>query len=227
MRFAVRSLAQHLLTNTRNTRARRARFQKGKPMSRPRYRVQLESGPKLDINRLMRNMRIAPGSKWSTSMTWSTNYTGEKIARALIVFDIPDEQWGSCEIRLGDRVQYLTLEARPRHFGGASGTLYVQSRAVAYRFFGCRQGPGPSLVARRGDAKSRMARNFSAVPTERTGARRRSTRDCALWAASTRINGILRPNQNGCGGRHTIVLRRSLMSTSEFSMTAWQLWQCD
>jgi hypothetical protein len=87
-------------------------------MSRPRYRVQLESGPKLDINRLTRNMRIAPGSKWSMSMTWTNNYTGEQIARALIVFDIFNEQWGSCQIRLGDRVLYLTLEARPRHFGG-------------------------------------------------------------------------------------------------------------
>jgi hypothetical protein len=87
-------------------------------MSRPRYRAQLESGPKLDINHLMRNMRIAPGSKWCTSMSWKSNYTGEEIATVRIIFNIFNEQWGSCQIRLGDRVQYLTREARPRHFWG-------------------------------------------------------------------------------------------------------------
>jgi len=117
-------------------------------MSRPRYRVQLESGLKLDINRLTRNMRLAPGSKWSTSMTWTNNYTGEEVASARIVFDIRDEQWGSCEIKLGDRVQYLTLEARPRHFGGRQWYFvcaYMHHRVSVLwmppgaRTFGCRQ----------------------------------------------------------------------------------------
>jgi hypothetical protein len=87
-------------------------------MSRPRYRAQLESGLKLDINRLTRNMRLEPGSKWSTSMTWTNNYTGDEIARALLTFTIWDEWCGSCEIRLGDRVQHVGLEAQPRRFGG-------------------------------------------------------------------------------------------------------------
>jgi hypothetical protein len=34
------------------------------------------------------------------------------------------------------------------------------------------------------------------------------------------MNGILRPSQNGCGGRHTIVPRRSSIRMSEFWTTA-------
>jgi hypothetical protein len=89
MRFAVRSLAQHFLTNTR---AKRARFQKGIPMSRPRYRVQLESGLKLDINRLLRRARIVPGRRYVSSMAWTNNYTGEAVASALLTFTIWDER---------------------------------------------------------------------------------------------------------------------------------------
>jgi hypothetical protein len=117
-------------------------------MSRPRYRVQLESGLKLDINRLTRNMCLALGSKWSTCMTWTNNLTGEEVASARIVFDIGDELRGTCEVRLSDRVQYLTLQARPRHFGGRqwyficpmtrrrSSVLWMPPRA---RTFGPRQ----------------------------------------------------------------------------------------
>jgi hypothetical protein len=100
-------------------------------------------------------MRLAPGSEWSTSMTWTNSYTGLEIAAAQIGFNICDERWGSCQVRLGDRVQYLTLEARPRHFGGSqwyfvcpitrrrSSVLWMPPGA---RSFACRQTWGPQVA---------------------------------------------------------------------------------
>jgi hypothetical protein len=91
-------------------------------------------------------MSLTPGSKRSTSMTWTNNYTGDKVASAEIVFSTWDEQWGSCEIRFGDRIQHLTLEGRPRHWGvsvvlsvSAHTPSCVGSLDAGSRSFACRQ----------------------------------------------------------------------------------------
>jgi hypothetical protein len=81
-------------------------------MSRPRYRVQLEGGLRLDINRLMRDARAERGWRSIFTLTWANNVT------TTVTLTIQGERSGSCQIGLGDRVQYLFLEARPRHFGG-------------------------------------------------------------------------------------------------------------
>jgi hypothetical protein len=81
-------------------------------MSRPRYRAQLECGLKLDINRLIRDARAERGWRSTFTLTWANNAT------ATVTLMIQGERSGSCQIGLGDRVQCLFLEARPRHFGG-------------------------------------------------------------------------------------------------------------
>ena len=117
-------------------------------MSRPRYRVQLESGLKLDINRLMCGVRVAPGWRSIKLMSWTNSYTGEETAGAVVSLTIQSERWGSCDIRIGDSVQHVILEARPRHFGGHQWYFvcpYINRRASVLwmppgaETFGCRQ----------------------------------------------------------------------------------------
>ena len=87
-------------------------------MPRPGYRAGLESGLKLNLNRLARRGFIDPGGYRASGITWTNNYTGETIASGLITADMfgPDEGW--FRIKLGSLDQSIILVARPRHFGG-------------------------------------------------------------------------------------------------------------
>ena len=87
-------------------------------MPRPRSRVCLQSGLKLDLNRLARKGYIRFGANIGIQgITWSDSYWGE-IARGLITADMthPDNAW--FEISIGGFRQRITLVSRPRHFGG-------------------------------------------------------------------------------------------------------------
>jgi hypothetical protein len=92
-------------------------------MPRPRQRVCLEQGLRLDINdinKLARLCFVRPGAKSGRNhIQWSQTYTGATIASGLITanFEGSDEGW--VRIQIGNLDQRITLAVQPRHFGGS------------------------------------------------------------------------------------------------------------
>ena len=102
-------------------------------MPRPLQRVRLESGLKLNLNRLARRGFIKPGAIIGpVGIAW-TDYAGQQIASAYVTADMSGEQTGWFRIRLGRLDQRITLVARRRHFGGRQWFFlcaYLNSRAT-------------------------------------------------------------------------------------------------
>ena len=87
-------------------------------MPRPRHRVCLQSGLKLDLNRLARRGYVKFGANIGTRrIVWTDSYWGE-IASGLITADMTNPNIGWLEISIGGFRQRITLIPRPRHFGG-------------------------------------------------------------------------------------------------------------
>jgi hypothetical protein len=87
-------------------------------MPRPRQRVCLQDGLKLDLNRLARKGFIKPGANIGRrGIAWTHGYWGE-IASGIISGDMSGEDGGWLQIHLGNLDQRIILVARPRHFGG-------------------------------------------------------------------------------------------------------------
>ena len=87
-------------------------------MPKPLQRVRLESGLKLDINRLIRRGFIRPGVITGTvGIAWTDKYTGDEIASGLITADLSGIE-GWFRIQLGSLDQRIMLTTRRRHFGG-------------------------------------------------------------------------------------------------------------
>jgi hypothetical protein len=87
-------------------------------MARPLQRVRLESGLKLDLNRLARRGIIKPGAiTGPIGIAW-TDDTGQQVASGYVTADMGGEQVGWLRIRLGPLDQCICLVGRPRHFGG-------------------------------------------------------------------------------------------------------------
>jgi hypothetical protein len=87
-------------------------------MPRPRYRVCLQDGLKLDLNQLVRKGFIKPGAKiGARGISWSSSHRGA-IASGVISADMTDPCRAWFQITIGGHVQRITLEARARHHGG-------------------------------------------------------------------------------------------------------------
>jgi hypothetical protein len=112
-------------------------------------RAQLESGLKLDVNRLLRRRFIRSGAVTGPiGIKWTDTYFDEEIASGWITADLsgPDEGW--LRINLGSLDQRLVLAARKRHFGGRQWFFicpYMNRRAMVLwippgaRSFACRE----------------------------------------------------------------------------------------
>ena len=87
-------------------------------MPRPRQRVCLEHGLKLDINKLAREGLLQPGARAFCTYSWTNSHTGELTASAQIIAQLQTERAGWFRIQMGDLDQWIDLVAQPRHFGG-------------------------------------------------------------------------------------------------------------
>src|SRR6476619_6032954 len=87
-------------------------------MPKPRQRVCLESGLKLDLNKLRRQGLVRPGEKCGVVIRWTSTYTGEEIAQGVITSNMGGSYEGWLRIQLGDLDQTIILVPKPRHFGG-------------------------------------------------------------------------------------------------------------
>ena len=87
-------------------------------MPRPRERVCLQDGLKLDLNRLARNGFIRLGARSGPiGIHWYSIYWDTQLASGLITADMSGPQEGWFRLQ-GDFNERITLVARPRHFGG-------------------------------------------------------------------------------------------------------------
>ena len=69
-------------------------LQRGKMMPRPRQRACLQSGLRLNLNRLIRRGIVEPGAYSGREVSWTDSYDDEQIASGLITADMsgPDPQ---------------------------------------------------------------------------------------------------------------------------------------
>jgi hypothetical protein len=80
--------------------------------------VRLESGLKLDINRLARRKFIQPGMVTGpVGIEWKNSYFNE-ITSGIITADLSGTVTGWFRIQIGQLDQWISLVAIPRHFGG-------------------------------------------------------------------------------------------------------------
>src|SRR5262245_37718752 len=106
-------------------------------MPRPCQRARLESGIKLDLNRLARRGFIQPGSATRPTVINSTAcYSEQAPASAIIAADMsgPHEGWLRIQgIKADGLDQRIGLVARPRYFGGRQWYFicpYIGRRAM-------------------------------------------------------------------------------------------------
>jgi hypothetical protein len=88
-------------------------------MPRPRHRVCLQDGLKLDLNLLARKGFVKPSKNiGARRIAWSNSHQGE-IARGVISADMTDPNHAWFRIMTVDGfLQQIALVSRPRHFGG-------------------------------------------------------------------------------------------------------------
>ena len=122
----------------------------GRPkMARPRERVCLEQGLKLDLVRLARHGLIRLGANVGPrSIQWNDGTSGEVIASGVITADMSGSDFGWLQINMENFQQCVELILMPRHFGGGQWYFVCSElnrpASVLWRppgalFFRCRQ----------------------------------------------------------------------------------------
>lgn len=116
-------------------------------MPRPRQRVRLEDGLKLDLNRLIRQKLVRPGAASESMILWSQRNSGREVAAGWLFADMTDDRFGSMRLKLGTADQQITLVALPRHFGGRQ--WYFLCPRTAWRVSVLWKPPGAAFFASR------------------------------------------------------------------------------
>ena len=87
-------------------------------MPRPLQRARLESGLKLNLNRLARQGLIRPGACTGPIGIGWIDSSGEQIASCLITAEMSGRHDGWFQIHAGQLHQRINLITQPRYFGG-------------------------------------------------------------------------------------------------------------
>jgi hypothetical protein len=146
-------------------------------MPRPRQRVRLQDGLKLDLNRLIRQGLVRPGERIGPYLIrWTYTYTGEEIASALITAKMENQYEGELRIKIGSFDQTIFLVPRARHFGGHQWYFIcpVMNRCCS---FGCPPARHVSAAAKRGGGGSLTPRNLPILTIALTSAKLKLNRD--------------------------------------------------
>ena len=131
-------------------------------MSRPRERVCLQDGVKLDLNQLARKGFIKPGANIGVrGITWTHSYWGE-IANGLITTDMR-----AASMRNGFESRLATLPSGsyfPRDraiLAGTNGILFARLRIDSLRCCGNQLAQRGFAAGRPGASKSPISRNLT------------------------------------------------------------------
>jgi hypothetical protein len=81
-------------------------------MPRPCQRVRLESGLRLDVNRLAQRGFIHPGALSGAGIKWSDGYSGNEIASGIIRSDLRGPYEGFLSIEIGSFKQEIHMVAQ-------------------------------------------------------------------------------------------------------------------
>ena len=87
-------------------------------MGRWRYRVRLEDGLKLDLNRLIRDGFAKRGEVRRRLISWHRVSFGDVVASGVIETDLREEPFGWITLEIGKVEQRIQLHAVWRNFGG-------------------------------------------------------------------------------------------------------------
>jgi hypothetical protein len=98
-------------------------------MARPRKRVRLEDGLKLDINGLIRDGAAKTGELRRGTISLRGNRSGNEAASAFIEADLRSELQGWLTVNLGQIEQRIQLCAVKRNFGGVQWYFVCPARA--------------------------------------------------------------------------------------------------
>lgn len=86
-------------------------------MPRPRERVNLSDGLRLDLSRLRHRGIVRPGCRIVRGLTWTHSYWGE-IASATLTSDMTSDVEGFLTVEMEGALQRIILVPERRHFGG-------------------------------------------------------------------------------------------------------------
>lgn len=144
-------------------------------MGRSGWRVKLENGLKLDINRLARRRFVTPGTiTGPVGINWSHSYWGH-VASALLWANMSGPREGFLDIRLGDSNQRIVLLRECRHFGG--GQWYFMCPVTNRRASVLWRPPGATRFCSRQTWRRQVAYHSQFLsPTDR------------IWHMKTKIN---------------------------------------
>src|SRR5829696_1778254 len=143
-------------------------------MPRDRQRLTLESGPVLDLAKIIRRGSGRPGAR--IRAVYSFSPTGEVLASELSL----DEHGGTMELAFDGRRQSFKLTCRPRHFGGRQWYIICPSTSrrvrVLYRPLGAPWFASRHAWGRRRAAYASEPFREVSIPDQHVQARRRSMR---------------------------------------------------
>jgi hypothetical protein len=118
-------------------------------MARPRERVCLEQGLKLDLVQLAREGFIRLGANVGPRrIQWQDGMSGEVTASGIITADMTGSDFGWLQINMDNFQQCVELILKPRHFGGGQWYFVCSEldrpalvlwRPPGAAFFRCRQ----------------------------------------------------------------------------------------
>jgi hypothetical protein len=155
-------------------------------MPRDRQRATLESGPKLDLAKLIRCGAGKPDTNIRCTLTYASGET--------VIADIKRRNHGGwLELSHGGGQQTFSLASSPRHFGGLNGTSSAPGQGAGS---GCSTDhcePRFSRAVTLGAAALPMPRS-SLIPLGVRGASRQRSKH-ASSAMKIRTNGICRLGQ--------------------------------
>ena len=125
-------------------------------MPRPRKRVPLETGLKLDLNRIVRHEVFRSATVPCASIKWTRS--ADVTASGLLIWHLSAHR-GSIRLHLGAVEQSIELVGAPRHFGGVQ--WYFLCPVLGRRVSVLWKPPGASFVrhGKPGAAKSPTGRN--------------------------------------------------------------------
>jgi hypothetical protein len=128
-------------------------------MARPRKRMELEDGVKLDLNKL-RVQAILQGEPTQQVIYCNPSYSGDARRVGLLVWRFSSATRGLMRLLLHSLDQSIDLLAAPRNYGGVQWYFICPMTGGARQSCGCPRAQVVSRHAKRGAARSPMHRSL-------------------------------------------------------------------